>query len=85
MKSSEMLNVGTTYSRIQLRQIFKITDATINTGIFIPRNYSSIWLFITQKMGKDRTQYSNNLERVLHNSFHTKNNLEISIKSTLPT
>lgn len=61
MKSSEMLAVGLTYSRNQLRQIFEISDASINTSIFIPKNYSSIWLFITKKMGKDRTQYRNNL------------------------
>jgi putative restriction endonuclease len=37
--------------------MFEITDATIKTGVFRPKGYDSIWLFVTEKKTPDRTQY----------------------------
>jgi putative restriction endonuclease len=62
MKSSNSLHVGTVYTRQHLREKFKINDATINTGIFRPRDHKSIWLFITQKKSSSMTQYNDRLE-----------------------
>lgn len=62
MFSSEELEAGSVYTREALRQRFQITDATINTGIFQPKNHDSVWLFVTEKKSTDRTQYSDLLD-----------------------
>jgi 5-methylcytosine-specific restriction protein A len=56
-KFSKNLLVGAVYSREDLKTRFKITDATINNGIFKPKMYSSVWLFVTEEKTPDRTQY----------------------------
>jgi putative restriction endonuclease len=65
--SSNLLVFGQIYSRRDLKQLFSITDATINTGVFEPANTSSIWLFVTEKKTKDRTQYRDELNGDLLN------------------
>jgi hypothetical protein len=62
MKSSGHLETGRVYTRQDLREKFKINDATINTGIFRPKDHKSVWLFITQKKSSDMTQYNDRLE-----------------------
>lgn len=62
MRSSEQLQEGTLYTRQDLREKFKINDATINTGVFRPKDHKSIWLFVTQKKSSDMTQYKDQLE-----------------------
>lgn len=62
MYSSEQLEEGQVYTREALRHRFRIVDATINTGIFQPRGYDSIWLFVTEKKSADRIQYRDLLE-----------------------
>jgi hypothetical protein len=62
MKTSVFLKAGEIYTRQDLREKFKINDATINTGIFRPKDHKSIWLFITQKKSSDMTQYNDRLE-----------------------
>lgn len=67
MKSSEHLEVGATYSRNHLRDKFSITDASLNNGVFRPKDYDSVWLFVTEKKTPDRTEYIDLLEGdVLH-------------------
>jgi 5-methylcytosine-specific restriction protein A len=56
-KTSRQLTVGKVYTRDDLRKLFDIQDATLNTGIFQPRDSDSIWLFITEQKQSDRTQY----------------------------
>jgi hypothetical protein len=58
----ELLVSGRVYSRGELREIFDITDATINTGVFRPKGHASIWLFVTEEKTADRTQYKDLLE-----------------------
>jgi hypothetical protein len=53
-----ILKVGEVYSRERLKSIFRITDATINNGVFEPKGHDSIWLFITESKTPDRTQYA---------------------------
>lgn len=53
---------GDLYTRAQLAEILENNDATINTGIFQPRGYDSILLFVTEKKGADRTQYVDHLD-----------------------
>ncbi len=62
MWSSEHLREGDVYTRAELRALFAITDATINTGIFRPAGHDSIWLFITARKPADRTQYRDKLD-----------------------
>lgn len=62
MRTSEILTTGEVYSRARLREMFAITDATINTGIFQPSGHESIWLFVTELKTPDRTQYDDKLE-----------------------
>lgn len=57
MLTSEHLTIGQTYTRVQLKEQFGIVDKTIDTGIFRPKGYDSIWLFVTEKKTSDRTQY----------------------------
>ncbi|EJT85993.1 putative restriction endonuclease [Pseudomonas putida S11] len=58
---------GTVYTRDDLRALFDIKDATLNTGIFRPKGLDSVWLFITEHKTSDRTQYVDALEGdILH-------------------
>jgi len=43
-------------------ELFGITDATINTGVFRPAGHDSIWIFITEEKTADRTPYQDHLE-----------------------
>jgi predicted HNH restriction endonuclease len=62
MKTSDVLTIGTVYSRLELADRFGITDATLNTGIFRPPGHDSIWLFVTEQKTPDRTQYRDHLD-----------------------
>lgn len=59
--TSARLDVGQIYSRETLAEMFGITDATINTGVFQPSGTNSIWLFVTRDMTADRTQFNQRL------------------------
>ncbi|BFR47286.1 HNH endonuclease [Nitratidesulfovibrio sp. HK-II] len=61
-RTSSGLRQGEIYSRDQLKAMFGIADATINTGIFIPKGHHSIWLFVTENKTADRTPYLDRLE-----------------------
>lgn len=61
-RASERLIVGQVYTREELREAFAIQDATLNTGIFQPRDSDSIWLFVTENKTPDRTQYRDRLD-----------------------
>ena len=60
--TSSSLQIGAVYTREQLRELFGITDATLNTGLFQPRGYSSLWIFLTEQKTPDRTQYEDRLD-----------------------
>ncbi|GHO49640.1 HNH endonuclease [Ktedonospora formicarum] len=62
MFASDYLTVGNIYTRKELQRQFQIKDATINTGVFRPSGYDSIWLFITELKPKDRPQLHDKLE-----------------------
>jgi putative restriction endonuclease len=57
MKSSDHLIPGTIYTRQDLREKFKTNDATLNTGIFRPKDHNSIWLLITADNNEYRNSY----------------------------
>jgi hypothetical protein len=59
LKTSEQLVIGQVYRREELARTFNITDATIRTGIFRPKEHDSVWLFITKNKTRDRVQYRN--------------------------
>ncbi|HHX6969364.1 TPA: HNH endonuclease [Pseudomonas aeruginosa] len=59
--ASERLEPGAVYTRGDLRALFEIHDATLNNGIFRPRGYDSVWLFVTERKTPDRTQYIDTL------------------------
>jgi hypothetical protein len=54
---SNRLVEGQVYTRAELSALIGTKDATIFTGIFQPRDYDSILLFITEQKSADRTQY----------------------------
>jgi 5-methylcytosine-specific restriction protein A len=56
-KTSDSLVLNSVYSREDLKEQFKITDASIKNGIFKPKDFDSVWLFITEEKTPDRTQY----------------------------
>lgn len=60
--TSTQLVVGETYTRDGLRELFGITDATLNNGIFRPKNTRSVWLFVTEEKTPDRVQYTDHLD-----------------------
>ena len=62
MMTSERLTSGEVYTRGQLKELFQITDATINTGVFRPKGTASVWLFVTEKKASDRTPYRDHLD-----------------------
>jgi hypothetical protein len=62
MFTSEQLTEGEIYTRNDLREQFNIKDATINTGVFRPSGYQSIWLFVTEQKTKDMPQLHDRLE-----------------------
>ena len=62
MKTSDHLETGQVYTRKQLREMFGIIDATINTGVFRPKGHDSVWLFVTEHKTPDRTQYTDYLD-----------------------
>lgn len=62
MRTSDHLVVGNVYTRDQLRELFGITDATLNNGIFQPKKSESVWLFVTEEKTPDRVQYADHLE-----------------------
>ncbi len=59
---SSHLIEGDIYTRAKLAELLESTDATINTGIFHPRGYDSILLFVTENKAADRTQYVDQLD-----------------------
>lgn len=61
MLTSDHLVINQVYTREQLRNLFSIRDATINNGVFKPKEHNSIWLFITEQKPKDRVQYRDTL------------------------
>lgn len=61
-RTSQDLAIGEIYTRVELRNLFDIHDATLNNGIFRPKGWASIWLFITEEKTSDRTQYRDRLE-----------------------
>ena len=64
---SKELIVGELYSREHLKAILSTNDATLKNGIFLPKGYSSVLLFITEQKTPDRTQFVDKLSGdVLH-------------------
>src|SRR5215472_17335587 len=61
MKTSEHLQFGAVNTRKELQASFGVRAASIFTGVFRPQGHDSIWLFITEEMTKDRTQFRNRL------------------------
>jgi TIR domain len=57
MFTSEQLVEDTIYARKDLRDMFDIKDSTINNGVFLPKGYQSIWLFVTENKTKGSPQY----------------------------
>lgn len=65
--ASQQLTVGNIYTRADLRDLFHITASSIDTGIFKPQSFDSVWLFMTEHKTADRTQYNDALNgNVLH-------------------
>lgn len=56
--ASEKLTIGELYSRDSLAKQFQITDATLKNGVFRPKAYSSVWLFVTKNKPANRPQYA---------------------------
>jgi hypothetical protein len=56
------LEVGVVYTRAKLKDLFGITDATINNGVFPVKVRHEIWLFVTEQKSADRVQYKDELD-----------------------
>jgi hypothetical protein len=65
--ASAKLKLGEIYSRKSLREIFPTSDATLNTGVFRPKNYSSVWLFVTCKKAANQPKY---VDYLVGNTLH---------------
>jgi putative restriction endonuclease len=61
-RASNHLVPGEIYTRESLRGIFATQDATINTGVFRPAGFNSLFLFVTESKTADRTQYIDSLD-----------------------
>jgi putative restriction endonuclease len=62
MTPGRQLEPGAIYTRDELRKMFGIVDATLNTGVFRLKGAKSIWLFVTKNKTKDRTPYKDRFE-----------------------
>ncbi|MGJ7609238.1 HNH endonuclease [Variovorax sp. LT1R20] len=62
IRTSSQLGAGSVYTRDKLREIFRITDANLNNGIFHPKGTQSVWLFVTEEKTPDRVQYKDHLD-----------------------
>jgi hypothetical protein len=62
MRPSEQLTVGDVYTRQQLRELFGIVDATLNTGVFPYRGHDSVWLFVTESKVAGQPDYRDFIE-----------------------
>ena len=60
--TSDQLTMEKIYTRDDLRSLFNVTDATLNTGVFTPKGTSSVWLFITEEKTADHTPYRDQLQ-----------------------
>ena len=58
---SSRLIEGHVYTRAELAKLLESQDATIYTGIFQPRDYDSILLFVTERKSGDMTPYADHL------------------------
>lgn len=56
------LEVGSVYTRNHLRDLFGITDATLNNGVFRLKDRPEVWLFVTENKSADREQYVDKLD-----------------------
>lgn len=52
---------GNIYARNNLREMFEISDATLNNGVFHFKERREVWLFITENKSADREQYVDKL------------------------
>lgn len=62
MYTSSKLRHGEIYTRDQLKTMFAISDQTLYTGVFQPKDHDSIWLFVTERKTGDMTEYHDILE-----------------------
>jgi hypothetical protein len=78
--TSKRLKPGAVYSRESLAELFDVHDATLNTGVFRPKGYDSVWLFVTRDKTADRTQYKDLLDGdVLHWQGQTSGRTDAAI------
>jgi len=54
---SSDLRIGEVYTRAELSLRFEIEDSTLKNGIFKPKGFDSVLIFITAKKTSDRRQY----------------------------
>jgi hypothetical protein len=55
------LEQGKVYTRVELRRLFAIRDATIKNGVFLYKPRAEIWLFVTEDKQPDRVQFDDQL------------------------
>lgn len=55
------LEHGRVYTRVELKRVFSINDATINNGVFPLKKHHQIWLFVTERKPADRVPYRDEL------------------------
>jgi len=59
--TSQYLEAGKVYTRAELQELFGITAASIRNGIFKPKAFDSVWIFVTEQKTADRTPYDDAL------------------------
>lgn len=75
--ASTLLRVGSVYSRQALGELLGYGVKALETGIFTPRRYSSVLLFITKRKTADMTAYVDELDGDdLHFDSQTKGRLD---------
>jgi putative restriction endonuclease len=78
--TSPRLTEGDIYTLKDLRATFGVTDKTLETGVYRPRDTHSIWLFVTKDKAKDRTPYAVRFEGdILYWQGQTKGRTDAAI------
>ena len=60
--TSRFLREQNVYTRAELKETFSVADASLNNGIFQPKNHDSVWLFVTFEKTADRVPYTDVLD-----------------------
>lgn len=78
--ASSLLSEGGVYTRTKLGELMGYGEKALQRGLFTPRRFSSVFIFITKNKSKDMTQYEDDLDGDdLHFDSETAGQLDFKV------